>query len=107
MEAGRIDELRCVSAARPLRRTVDVIKVTKPERSVRVVAFRDGIDAGAMGGRIVLAVLVTVAEERIADNEVQGAPFRQISRSGSSPAVIRHGLCHGWQWPANEGGGAS
>lgn len=96
VDAGRIDVILCVTAARLLRRTLDVIEVTKPRRSVRVVTVRDGIDTGTMGGRLLLAVLVAIAEEEIAEKEARAEPYRQSRNANGHPSPGK--VPFGYEW---------
>ncbi|MFJ4161176.1 recombinase family protein [Microbacterium testaceum] len=96
VDAGRMDVILCVAAARLLRRTVDVIEVTKPKRSVRVVTVRDGIDTATMGGRVMLAVLVAMAEEEIAEKEARALPYRQSRNANGHPSPGKVPYGYGW-----------
>ncbi|WP_447647953.1 recombinase family protein [Microbacterium forte] len=96
VDAGRIDLILSVTAARLLRRTIDVIEVTKPKRSVRVVTVRDGIDTGTMGGRVMLAMLVLMAEEEIAEKEARATPYRQARNASGHPSPGK--VPYGYRW---------
>ena len=96
VDAGRIDTILCVAVARLLRRTVDVIEVTKPRRSVRVVTTRDGVDTGTMGGRVMLALLVAMAEEEIAEKEARATPYRQARNVLGHPSPGK--VPFGYEW---------
>lgn len=96
VDAGRIDTILCVAVARLLRRTVDVIEVTKPRRSVRVVTIRDGVDTGTMGGRVMLALLVAMAEEEIAEKEARATPYRQARNAVGHPSPGK--VPFGYEW---------
>ncbi len=86
IDAGRVDVVLAVTAARLLRRVVDVIKITKPERDVRIVTLRDGIDTANMGGRLMLMILVMFAEEEIAEKEARAIPYRAGRREAGHPS---------------------
>lgn len=85
IDAGKIDLVVAVTAARLLRRRVDVIELAKPKRDVRVVTVRDGIDTSTMGGRIMLDVLTGMAEEEITEKDARAVPYRAKRRSAGHP----------------------
>lgn len=87
IDAGRIDVVLAMTAARLLRRRVDVIELAKPRRSVRVVTDRDGIDTSTMGGRIMLDVLTGMAEEEISEKEARAIPYRAGRRAAGHPSA--------------------
>jgi DNA invertase Pin-like site-specific DNA recombinase len=85
IDAGKINLVLAVTAARLLRRRVDVIELAKPKRNVRVVTTRDGIDTSTMGGRIMLDVLTGMAEEEISEKEARAIPYRAKRRAAGHP----------------------
>lgn len=87
IDEGHIDVVLAMTAARLLRRRVDVVQLAKPRRSVRVVTDRDGIDTSTMGGRIMLDVLTGMAEEEIAEKEARAIPYREKRRAAGHPAA--------------------
>lgn len=96
IDGGRIDTIISVHAARLLRRMVDVVEVSKPTRSVRVVTIRDSIDTATAPGRIMLAVLIAMAEEEIAEKEQRADPYRAARREAGHPVA---GLVpYGYRW---------
>lgn len=96
IDSGRIDTILSVHAARLLRRMVDVVEVSAPTRSVRVVTIRDSIDTATAPGRIMLAVLIAMAEEEIAEKEQRADPYRAARREAGHPVA---GLVpYGYRW---------
>lgn len=96
VDRGRIDTIVSVHAARLLRRMVDVVEVSAPTRSVRVVTIRDSIDTATAAGRIMLAVLIAMAEEEIAEKEERADPYRTARREAGHPVA---GLVpYGYRW---------
>jgi len=96
IDAGKVDVIVSVTAARLLRRMVDVYEITKPIREVRIVTTRDGIDTGTIGGRMMLTMLVMFAEAEIEEKEARAIPYRAARREAGHPAP---GLVpYGYRW---------
>ena len=96
IDAGGVDIVLAVSASRLLRRTVDAVELSMPRRNVRVVTVRDGIDTASGGGRILLAVMIAMAEEEIREKEARAVPYRAARRAAGHPAP---GLPpYGYRW---------
>lgn len=96
IDAGKIDLVVSVAAARLLRRMVDVYELTKPKRDVRIVTLRDGIDTATPGGKIMLTMLVLFAEAEIEEKEARAIPYRAARRQAGHPAP---GLVpYGYRW---------
>lgn len=96
IDAGRIDVVLSVAAARLLRRNIDAVEITEPKRSVRVVTIRDNIDTSTGAGRVMLALLVAMAEEEIREKEARALPYRAARREAGHPAP---GLVpYGYTW---------
>ena len=96
IDAGKLDVIVSVTAARLLRRMVDVYELTKPKRDVRIVTLRDGIDTSTLGGRMMLTMLVLFAEAEIEEKEARAIPYRAARREAGHPAP---GLVpYGYRW---------
>lgn len=94
IDAGRVDVIVSVTAARLLRRTEDVLEVTK--RGVRVVTTRDGIDTVGSFGKAILLILVAIAESEIEEKEARAIPYRAARREAGHPAPGR--VPFGYRW---------
>ncbi|MCC2030341.1 recombinase family protein [Microbacterium sp. YMB-B2] len=96
IDAGKVDMIVSVTAARLLRRMVDVYEITKPVRDVRIVTLRDGIDTATLGGRLMLTMLVLFAEAEVEEKEARAIPYRAARREAGHPAP---GLVpYGYRW---------
>lgn len=96
IDAGKVDVIVCVAAARLLRRMVDVYEITKPKRDVRIVTLRDGIDTSTPGGKIMLTMLVMFAEAEIEEKEARAIPYRAARREAGHPTPGR--VPYGYDW---------
>lgn len=83
IDAGHIDVVVCVKAARLLRRVEDVLEITK--RDVRVVTTGDGIDTASAFGNAILTIIVALAEEEIREKEARALPYRAARRELGHP----------------------
>ncbi|KZE91768.1 recombinase family protein [Microbacterium sp. TNHR37B] len=86
IDAGKVDVVVSVTAARLLRRMGDIYELQKPKRDVRVLTLRDGIDTATMGGRMMLYMLVLFAESEIEEKEARALPYRAERRKAGHPA---------------------
>ncbi|WP_165971283.1 recombinase family protein [Microbacterium oleivorans] len=85
IDAGKLDVIVVTEVTRLLRRLVDVLEVTTPRRSVRIVSTRDGIDTGAPLGKLLLVILATIAESEIERKEERAIPYRAARREAGHP----------------------
>ncbi|KAA9131167.1 recombinase family protein [Microbacterium caowuchunii] len=94
IDAGRVQVVVAVAAARLLRRVEDVLELTK--RDVRIVTLRDGIDTATNGGKMMLYMLVLMAEAEIEEKEARALPYRASRREAGHPTS---GLVpYGYRW---------
>lgn len=94
IDAGRIDVVVCVKAARLLRRVEDVLEITK--RDVRVVTTGDGIDTASAFGKAILTIIVALAEEEIREKEARALPYRVARRELGHPTPGRVPFGYSW-----------
>ncbi len=83
IDDGRIDVVVSVKAARLLRRTEDVLEITK--RGIRVVTTGDGIDTASAFGKAILTIIVALAENEIEEKEARALPYRAARRKAGHP----------------------
>lgn len=94
IDAGRIDVVVSVKAARLLRRVEDVLEITR--RDIRVVTTGDSIDTAGAFGKAILTIIVALAEEEIREKEARALPYRAARRDAGHPSP---GLVpYGYRW---------
>jgi site-specific DNA recombinase len=94
---GKFDVLMGVSVDRLLRRVTDVLEVTGPRRpKLRVVTARDGVDTGVALGKIVLTILVALAEGEIETKTERMKPYAASRRAAGHPTPGR--VPYGYRW---------
>lgn len=94
IDAGLVDAIVAVKAARLLRRTEDVLEITK--RKIRVVTTGDGIDTASAFGKAILTIIVALAESEIEEKEERSKPYRAARRIQGHPTPGR--VPYGYAW---------
>jgi len=96
ISAGNIDVIVSVSVDRLLRRVTDVMEVTEPQRKVRIVTCRDGIDTASSMGKTMLTVITALAENEIDTKNARMKPYADARHLAGHPTA---GLVpYGYEW---------
>jgi hypothetical protein len=92
------DAVLVVAVDRLLRRLVDVVDLREPRRprEVRIITARDGIDTGQGLGRVLVAILVALAEGEILNKDARGAAAREERLARGVPTPGRAPFGYRW-----------
>lgn len=96
IDAAKIDTVLVVAADRLTRRVVDILEVTAPRRSVRLVSVRGGLDTADSTGSFTLTILTAMAEQEIRTKEERNGPYRAARREAGHPNAGR--VPYGYRW---------
>jgi site-specific DNA recombinase len=96
IDSGKIDTVLVVAADRLVRRVVDILEVTAPRRSVRLVSVRGGLDTADSMGSFTLTILTAMAEQEIRTKEDRNGPYRAARREAGHPNAGR--VPFGYRW---------
>lgn len=96
IDAAKIDTVLVVAADRLTRRVVDILEVTAPRRSVRLVSARGGLDTADSTGSFTLTILTAMAEQEIRTKEERNGPYRAARREAGHPNAGR--VPYGYRW---------
>lgn len=98
-DAGKFDAVLCVAIDRLLRSVVDIVKLRAPARprgDVRIMTERDGIDTGSPLGKVILTILVALAEGEIESKRARVLPARAERHARGVPTPGK--VPYGYRW---------